>query len=291
MKLTLFTLPKPFSGIYRTIQENALRSWAALEPKPNLILFGSEEGTAEMAKKYGARHEPSVRTNELNTPLVSDIFQRATSLTTGPFQCFLNCDIILDPALPAMVDRAHCWNSRALLVSRRWDLEVNRPLATDQPDWFSVLRERTRSEGELYSHLGMDLFVFPTGLLDHMPPFSIGWPGAKYDNWIIYTGRRHGIPIVDITDAITTVHQNHPPGASTDPRKASEHWASLDLLGGYGCCYDIHDATHVMRPDGAIEGKPWRLDRTLKNLKRAVQRGRYHLRKTFFGFRYSQMAG
>jgi hypothetical protein len=290
VKLTLFSLPKAFAGIYTVIQENALKSWAALQPKAQIVLFGNEAGCAEIAGKYGAHHDPHVRTNELNTPLVSHLFQTATALTSSPYQCFLNADIILDPVLPEVVDRAHAWKKHVLLVSRRWDLDLTQPIETDRPDWFSPVKQRVKAEGRLYTPLGMDVFVFPTGFFDHMPPFSVGWPGAKYDNWIIYAARQRGIPIIDVTDAMTTVHQNHPPGGASDPRKAREHWVSMDLLGGYGCCYDILDATHVMDEQGRITRQPWQWERAAKSVKRVVQRGRYRVRRKLFGFRYTQLS-
>src|SRR4051812_49821153 len=88
-KLTLFSLPKPFSGIFDTIQRNAIESWLALEPRPEIILFGSEPGTAEVAQQYGLRHEAAVARNELGTPLVNDLFCTATKFTQTPYQCFL----------------------------------------------------------------------------------------------------------------------------------------------------------------------------------------------------------
>ena len=42
--LTLFTTPKPFRGIFATIQRNALRSWTLLRPACDVLLFGNEDG-------------------------------------------------------------------------------------------------------------------------------------------------------------------------------------------------------------------------------------------------------
>ncbi|MGC4074378.1 MAG: hypothetical protein QM760_18075 [Nibricoccus sp.] len=289
MTVTLFTLPKRFSGIYETIQENALQSWAALQPKPEIILFGDEHGTRDAARRHGTHHKPDLATNSLGTPLVNHLFQTATKQTSTPWQGFVNADIILDPALPALLDRIIAWRPRALIVSRRWDLDVAQPIDTSVPNWFESLAHRARTEGTLYSHHGMDLFVFPTGLLDHMPPFSIGWPGAKYDNWMVYAARRLGIPVVDITDAITLIHQNHPSGPGTaNPAKAQEHWINLDHLGGHGCCFDILDATHVVGSDGKIRRATRSRELLRRDVFRLAQRFRYRFRSKFLGFRYAQ---
>ena len=46
---TIFTIPKPFQGHIGTIQRNAIQSWTLLHPRPEIILFGSEAGTAQVA--------------------------------------------------------------------------------------------------------------------------------------------------------------------------------------------------------------------------------------------------
>jgi hypothetical protein len=208
--LTLFTLPRPFAEPFDRIQHNALASWAALTPAPQIILFGNELGTGEAATKHAALHIPEVERNALGTPLVNHLFRTATAHTATPYQGFVNADIILDPQLPVLVDKIVSWQPRALIVSRRWDLDLSEALVFFQGTTFSTLAQRARTTGQLYCHHGMDVFIFPTGMFDDMPPFSVGWPGAKYDNWIVYSARHRGIPVVDITDAVTTIHQNHP---------------------------------------------------------------------------------
>jgi len=307
MTLTLFSLPKAFRPPYDQIQDNAIRSWLVLTPPPHVLLFGDEPGTAEAAARHHVHHVPSIARNALGTPLVDQLFRTATSLTTTPYQGYINADIILDPALPALLEKIHRTHPRALIVSRRWDLDINdslhppsgtssnrssqsspTPSAGAAVTSFPGLAHRARTEGELYSHHGMDIFIFPCGLLDHMPPFSIGWPGAKYDNWMIYAARRLGVPVIDITAAITLIHQNHPTGSgSADPAKAQEHWINLDLLGGHGCCFDILDATHIVSPDGQIRRAPRTRELLRRDAFRLAQRVRYRLRRNLLGFRYA----
>ena len=54
--LTLFAIPKAFRGEFNQIQRNAITSCTLLEPKPEIILLGDDEGTAEVAKEFGVRH-------------------------------------------------------------------------------------------------------------------------------------------------------------------------------------------------------------------------------------------
>jgi hypothetical protein len=288
MKLTLFSLPKPFTGLYATIQRNAIQSWLQLEPRPDIILFGDEPGTAEIAREFGLHHEPHLERNQIGTPLVNSLFRRATELSSTTHQCFLNADIIVDPNLPTALAAVFSWRRQALLVSRRWDFNLTELIAIDRPGWFASLAKKVRAEGELYSPLGMDVFIFPTGFFDHMPAFSVGWPGAKYDNWLIYAARQKRIPVVDLTPALTNIHQNHPSGGgSTSPAKAREHWISLDYLGGHGCCFDVLDATHQLTPEGKLQRiNRWHRETLRRDTFRLAQRWRYRMRRHLFGFRY-----
>ena len=49
--LTFFTTAKPFKGHSAIIQRNALKSWTLLDPDIEVILFGDEEGAAEVAPR------------------------------------------------------------------------------------------------------------------------------------------------------------------------------------------------------------------------------------------------
>lgn len=62
--LTIFSCPKPFRGHINIIQRNAIRSWTLLQARPEIILIGNEEGTAEVCKEFGLRHIPDVERNE-----------------------------------------------------------------------------------------------------------------------------------------------------------------------------------------------------------------------------------
>ena len=73
--LTLFTTPKPFSGRAATAQRNSLRSWSLLDPVPEIIVFGRDEGVAEAAAEVSAIHIPDIACNEHGTPLVNALFE------------------------------------------------------------------------------------------------------------------------------------------------------------------------------------------------------------------------
>jgi hypothetical protein len=62
--ITLFTIPKAFQGHNQVIQLNAIRSWTFLHPQCEIILFGNDAGTAELATELHLTHIPGVDKNE-----------------------------------------------------------------------------------------------------------------------------------------------------------------------------------------------------------------------------------
>lgn len=65
--LTIFAVPKPFKGHIGVIHRNAVGSWVRLTDR--VILFGDEEGTADIAREAGVRHVPEAACTQLETPL------------------------------------------------------------------------------------------------------------------------------------------------------------------------------------------------------------------------------
>jgi len=82
LMLTLFAIPWPFRGHMEVIQRNAIKSWTLLQPRPEIVLFGDDQGTGEIAKELGVRHVPDIGQNEYRTPLLDDLFQKAQNLAT-----------------------------------------------------------------------------------------------------------------------------------------------------------------------------------------------------------------
>lgn len=201
--LTLFACPKPFKGHDALIQHNALANWRALNIP--VILCGDDPGVAEAAAQYGATHIPDITRTEYGTPLLSDIFQKAQDTAQAPFICYVNADILFPPSLSDVVIHAkQCFPPNFLLVGQRWDVDVSESLDFSG-NWggrFNVLR----LTGKLHSPWGMDYFLFNRKLLV-LPPFAIGRPG--WDNWMIWNARQKAIPLIDATQAIPIIHQNH----------------------------------------------------------------------------------
>ena len=172
--LTLFAIPKPFRGQSDLIQRNAIASWTRIAPRPEVLLFGDEEGTAEFAQELGVRHVPEVARNEFGTPRLDDLFARAERIATTPLLAYVNADIILSDEFPAAVARVQAALSRFLMVGQRWDLEVDAPLDFSAPDWQRTLADRARRANALQPPTCIDYFAFTRGFAEGLPPLAIG---------------------------------------------------------------------------------------------------------------------
>src|ERR1700687_4287861 len=122
--LTFFTTAKPFKGHDGIIQRNALKSWKRLHPDVEVILFGDEEGAAEVCAEFGLRHEPHVERHNGRTPYAHFMFARAQQIARHDYLCYSNCDIILMSDFWKAFEKARSWRQRFLMVSRRWDIDV-----------------------------------------------------------------------------------------------------------------------------------------------------------------------
>lgn len=257
-KLTIFTTPKPFHGHIGITQTNAIQSWLMLRPECEVILFGNEEGTAEIAAKFGIRHIPEVGCNEYGTPLISSMFEIAQDIGNHQLMCYVNADIILMRDFLQAIRKIQ-WQS-FLLVGQRWDIDLKESIDFCNPNWEEQLRARLIKEGNLHAPSGLDYFVFPRGMYHDIPPFAVGRPG--WDNWMVYQARHLKVPVIDATKAITAVHQNHDylhhPNGKTGVFDGLEAERNRKLVGGYKCVLNVHDAGWLLTKKGIKRASPMR---------------------------------
>lgn len=250
--LTLFTMPKPFKGHIGMIQRNAIGSWKRLNPHCEVILIGNEEGTAEVAQELGVRHIPEVARNEYGTPLLNDIFERTKQWASYSLLCYVNCDIILGSEFIRAVEKVSRWRRRFLMIGECWNLDVAESLSFDQPDWEKRLQCSMQQSGRPRGPWAVDYFVFSRRLYKHIPPFAIG--RAYFDNWLIWKARAQWAAVVDATQVVLAVHQNHDyshvTGGKTWTLQGEEAKQNFALAGGLRHRYCIYDSTHSFGPFG-----------------------------------------
>jgi hypothetical protein len=258
--LTICAVAKPFKGHIAVIQRNAILSWTRLEPKPEIILFGTEEGTAEIARELGVLHVPEVARNRQGTPLLAGVLEGAEKHGHGEAIAYVNADIILPREFTVGIEKVRRTFGKFLAVGRRTNLEVRKPIDFSEA-WEEKLRERLRHEGQLESHTGIDFFVFPRGTYEQVPPLAIG--RVWFDQWCIKYAREKRLPVIDLTSFVTIAHQLHdynhvPGGRELGTYGGVEADENLRYYGERPHTYTILSATHVMGEDGRLRRVFWR---------------------------------
>ncbi len=171
--LTIFSAPKAFKGHVGIIQENAIRSWLSLRPKPKVILFCNEADTANALRGLDVELVSDIDTNSYGTPLVSSMFVQADGLATGDVLAFVSADIILTHRIMEAASIATRWSRPFLLVAQRHDVDVRKLVEFDE-QWEERWAAGAVARGKLHSPGAVDLFMYPRGQYKHMPPFAIG---------------------------------------------------------------------------------------------------------------------
>jgi hypothetical protein len=257
--LTIFTIPKPFTGHIGIIQRNAIISWFSLVPKCEIILFGDDPGIREIAEEFGLIHVPDIRKNQYGTPYLDDVFKKAQDIAHNNVLCYTNADIIFFNDLPDSVGKNP--SKDYLMVGERWDVDIKTPLNTSQESWTRVLFDFVRQHHTCQDFPGMDYFIFPKGQFQEFPHFLVGRRG--WDNWLIYHVRKRKIPVIDATQVIHAIHQNHT--YAHIPEKKGTRWegpesdSNIRLVQNRTMyLWELADSDWLLTPDG-LKKKPFSL--------------------------------
>lgn len=264
--LTIFTHTKAFKGHVGVIQRNAISQWMRLRPSPEILLFGVEDGTAEIAKEFALRHIPDVDRSPSGVPLLSGLFGKAQAVASYNTVCYINADIMLLGDFMGAVQRVISWRERFLMVGSRRDVELDEPAIYESPDQEIRLKELVARQNRPINPWAIDYFVFPKGLFPSFPPFAIGRPA--WDNWFLWKARHSNAALVDASRVVFAVHQNH--DYAHDPQGwkgvslGEDAERNRKLANGNYCT--LQDATHKV----AMTGIDYNFNRLLVVTKRAV---------------------
>jgi hypothetical protein len=274
--LTLFSTPKPFLGHINVIQRNALHSWLKLHPNVEILLFGDDEGAAEVCQELGIRHVRKVKRNRNGTKYLSSIYDQAQELARHDLLCHVNCDILLLDDFRQAVERVARDAAPFLMAGRRWDLDMREPIDFTVPDWQERVDELAGRANRQRPAQWIDYFVFRRRLYaKQIPEFVIGRPG--WDNWLLWQALHAGAKLIDASRVVRAVHQNHDYAYHPDGEKgvwegeeAQENYALLD---GHRKFSTLDDATHILKADGLHKNyRRWmvRANRNLTRLRNAT---------------------
>jgi len=246
--LTFLAMPKPFKGHIGMIQRNAITSWTKLVPRPDILLFGEEDGTDEIAAELRVGHLRNIQRSAVGTPLLNDLVKRAREATEAPLLCYVNCDIILLQSFLQAVTTISEKFPRFLGVAHRWEIDLSTPLdfAIDQP-----LNLESLPPGTPGDHTSIDVFVFGRDMYSDVPALALG--RAWFDQWLIKDALLRNIPAVDMTRIARAIHQKHEythiSAGQRGAYRGAEAQRNLEIYGGVEHAYTLLNATHELLPD------------------------------------------
>ena len=270
--LTFFTTAKPFRCHDGVIQRNALKSWTLLDREVEVVLFGDDEGAAETARGLGIRHEVHVERNEHGSKRLDYMFRRAQEIARHDLLCYINCDIILMNDFREALERVRAVHSKFLMVGRRWDTEIKEAFAFERADWQTRLRGEVLRHAKRRTPEWIDYFAFPRAVYaTDVPPFVVG--RVFWDNWLVWKARDAKFPVVDVSQVVMAVHQNHDYSYHPQGRQGvfygKEAGRNYELAGGWRHLRTIADATEVLCEEGLKPNRTRHLAATNRYLRQA----------------------
>jgi hypothetical protein len=267
--ITIFSTPKPFRGHIDVIQRNAIGSWKRLHPDVEVILFGDDEGAAEVCRELGIRHEPEVRRNDHGLKQLNYIFDRASEISRHKYLCYVNCDILLMSDFIKGLDFVSKRHSQFLMIGRRWDIDITEPWDFTQLNWELSLRSLTLQNGVKKGPNWVDYFCFSRDVFyKKMPPLVIG--RCWWDNWLVWRAKSQGAAVIDATAAVMAVHQNHDyayhPDGFLGTLYGEEAMENKRLAGSNWHLCTMQEATYLL----GVEGEKYNWGHFIMPLKRNI---------------------
>lgn len=206
--ISFFTTCKPMKGLAGVQQRNALQSWLRIDPGNEVIVFGNDEGVAEVAAELGALHVPRIECNDFGTPLLSDMFRQAQLRARNQHVCYVNADIILTASFQKALRRLARKRWDFVMIGQRWDIEEEQPIDFSGPDWEERLHKSYSATRVLSDATALDYFLFPRRMDLSLPAFAVGRPA--WDNWLVmHLSGRSDVRLINATGTVTVYHQAH----------------------------------------------------------------------------------
>ena len=271
--ISFITTFKPFKGLARVHQINALRSWTKFVKDAEIIVVGKCDGFEEVIKEFhpNLKYIKEVKTSYSGAPFLDDMLNKALCQAINELICVINGDIIILSDFIKTVCRLYNYLNDFLLTCRRIDLEVNQVLDFDNDRTELYLKNTAR---KIYNYLQdkrvlpYDLFVFTRDFLKNtqIPPFVYG--RGIFVRWYIYNAHCKHIPIIDATPVLTAIHQLHLYEHIKDSlvqeiiQKTSDSWLGIASgkefewnvnVAGCAAYFSEGDFTHILTERGLLE--------------------------------------
>ena len=263
-----------------TIQRNAIFNWRTAMPSAKIILIGDDPGVADAAEELGCSHLGNIPVNRFGTPFLNAIFRMGQEASSTPLVCYINTDILLPDSFFSAVATVRSRFDNFLMIGRRWNANIPEKLDFG-PGWNERLERIRRERGVLFTPDAIDYFIFPHGRFLDMPDFTIG--RFAWDNWILRAAASTGMELVDATEAVPVIHQNHTYGHVQQAEPDGTRIQSPEIQENQRLLFDSFPDTNAR--NSSTCSAAWTL--TPEGLKRTSirERFRWYLLTWFHGVR------
>jgi len=209
--LTIISTCAPFSRSNATAmkQINALKSWALLKPRPEVVILGNEDGVDRIARSFGYKNVIGVdRNGQSGMPYTYSIFRLGIYNASNPYVAYVNADIILTQSFVDGLMSVKEQLDEFVMSGQRWKWvkEHHRYL-----DFKEGWKDKVLSEcPKLSPPVCMDYFVFPKSVYKgvEFPPLIHALGG--FDPFLTGSALERGVPVVDCTEDVDVIHHDHP---------------------------------------------------------------------------------
>lgn len=203
--ITLYSWPKPMEGEFGQIQYNALMSWKEIKQAEVYLIDNETHDLEDIADNIGAV-VIDIERNEFGTPVLSEVINDMYS-RGNEYNMWVNTDIILPNFREVVLDVIDYELGEFMVVTTRWDVDMSIPYSYHE-NWVQYVYQRTLTSGQLHKPCGSDVFIWKGDWLKGVvPDFALA--RAAWDNWLMWKTLDLGLPLVDATRSIITIHQEH----------------------------------------------------------------------------------
>jgi hypothetical protein len=147
-----------------------------------------------------------------------------------------------------------------LMIARRWDTDISEPIDFGDEAWEAKVRRAALHANVLQATHFVDFFVFRKGLYDEVPPLVVG--RSYWDHWLVWKALERGANVVDATNFMMAVHQNHGYGYHPQGKQGTNEdelaRRNIELAGGRQHLRTLIHSTHRITRNGAIRLTPFR---------------------------------
>ena len=203
---TIFTFPRPFKSPFNTPQLNAINSWKKIHKDVEIYLINDELNTA---KEFAIKNKIKCidgKFSKYGSPLLKDAIESINKVAKNDIILFINTDIIYIDGIKRTFDVVLNNFDKYFIVGRRVDYDVDYKISFNDKDYKKKLISMYKN-GAMHGLSGLDYWMFPKNTFNEIPNFVIGKPG--YDNWLLAESKRKSISVIDASNSIRILHQNH----------------------------------------------------------------------------------